>query len=366
MKEILMLILLFFSAIRLFAIDGTVIQTSFISPNSGKVIPYTIYLPPQYNESITDFPLIFHLHGIGGTHNGNQITSVPESFEKALNKGLIEKTIIVFPDGFKDAFWSDSKNSDKPAESNIINELIPYIKRNYRVNEKCIAIQGFSMGGFGASKIFSKYPTVFCSLISYDGAFLNVDGMIKFHNAVWLEIFNDEVAYFKNNSPWEFFVNNFETLKNKPIRILKGSLGYNIDFNAHLSGLGYVHDYKETGCDHVLKCLLDSEGERSWSSHQQGFNMSRSTKLIDIVLPTYFSPNPASDYIDINVPSEVYENKKDSYIKIYNILGECVMTLEMLHAASLQRIDISRLTSGTYFLKLIDNQLIYLQKIIIQ
>lgn len=347
-----------FSAIKLFAIDGKVIQTSFISPNSGKAIPFTIYLPPQYNESFADFPLILHLHGIGGTHNGNQITSVPESFEKALNKGLIEKTIIVFPDGFKDAFWSDSKNSDKPAEKNLINELIPYLKRNYRVNENCIAIQGFSMGGFGASKIFSKYPTMFCSLISYDGAFLNVDGMIKFHNTIWNEIFDSDSMYFKDNSPWEFFVTNSKTLRNKPIRILKGSLGYNVDFNTHLSGLGYIHDYKETGCDHVLKCLLDSEGEGSWSSHQQGFNMSYTTNLVDNVLYTYSSPNPASDYIEITdiLNPALKRGVKDqniSEIKIYNTLGKCVMTVERTNLnLSVQRIDISHLPVGLYIISI--------------
>ena len=366
MKKIIISILLFLTTINLLAIDGTVIQTSFISSETGKEIPFSIYLPPLYNEGNSDFPLIFHLHGIGGTHNGNQISSIPESFEKALNKGLIERAIIVFPDGFKDAFWSDSKNSYKPAEYNLINELLPYIKRNYRVNEKCISIQGFSMGGFGASKIFSKYPDLFCSLISYDGAFLNVDGMIKFHNNLWMEIFDGDSIYFKANSPWEFFVMNSATLKSKPIRILKGSLGYNKDFNSHLSGLGYLHDYIETGCDHVLKCLLDSEGERSWISHQQGFNVSNSHKSVDRLPYTFLTPNPASGYIQINHFSEGIEFVEDVQVKIYNSIGQCVMTFETNEEPFSTRINISHLKAGMYFTKLTINQITHFQKVIIK
>ncbi len=242
MRIIITFFILIFSFQNNFGLDGKVLQAKFVSNITGKEIPYAIYLPPNYESETSGYPLIFHLHGIGGTYNGNQIKEVPANYEIALYKDLISKVIIVFPDGFNDAFWSDSKNSDKPAESNLIKELIPYLKSNYRVKENCLAIQGFSMGGFGASKIFSKYPDLFCSLIAYDGAFLNVDGMIKFHNKVWLEIFDGDSIYFKDNSPWEFFKSNAEKLKTKPIRILKGSLGYNIDFNKHLLGLGFKND----------------------------------------------------------------------------------------------------------------------------
>lgn len=358
MKRIIIVLIILLSDINLFAIDGNVIQTFFVSQNTGKEIPFSIYLPPHYNDVTDNLPLIFHLHGIGGTHNGNQILSVPESFEAALYKGLIEKAIIVFPDGFKDAFWSDSKNSEKPAESNIINELIPYIKRTYRVKDNCIAIQGFSMGGFGASKIFSKYPDLFCSLISYDGAFLNVDGMVKFHNALWKEIFDEDSTYFKENSPWEFFRSNKEDIVNKPIRILKGSLGYNVDFNTHLLNMNYNHDYVETGCDHVLKCLLDSEGENSWIAISQAISNCGNTNIIDKKEDNLTSPNPASEYIEISFERYATLSKcgtsEGNAIKIYNTFGELVLS-DVQHLGDvghLKRIDISHLPVGIYFIQI--------------
>lgn len=365
MKKIVIPLIVLLFAIKLFAIDGVVIQTSFVSQNTGKAIPFSIYLPPHYDDGTDIFPLIFHLHGIGGTHNGNQITSVPESFEKALKKGLIQKAIIVFPDGFKDAFWSDSKNSDKPAESNLIFELLPHIQSKYRISEGCIAIQGFSMGGFGASKIFSKYPNLFCSLISYDGAFLNINGMIKFHNNLWKEIFDEDSVYFKENSPWEYFRSNKESIINKPIRILKGSLGYNVDFNSHLLNMSYHRDYIETGCEHVLKCLLDSEGENSWIAISQAFSSCKATDVIDKKESNIISLNLTSEYIEIRKTSEGLELSEDSEIKIYNPFGECVMVEQtslsvqnghssngQTRTSNLLRINISHLPAGIYFIKI--------------
>jgi len=344
-KLFLIAIALLLLSLNVYCIDGKVIQTSLISKNTGKVIPFSIYLPPNYDNESEKYPVIFHLHGIGGAHNGNQISEVPKNYEIAFQNGKIEKIIIIFPDGFKDAFWSDSKNSDKPAESNLINELLPYVKSQYRVKENCFAIQGFSMGGFGASKIFSKYPDLFCSLISYDGAFLNIDGMIKFHNSLWKEIFNEDSIYFKENSPWEFFKSDADILKKKSIRILKGSLGYNVDFNTYISNLGFKHDYVETSCDHVLKCLLDNEGEKSWIMHQAGLAMCDNTSISDnySVIDYNIYPNPAKTTLFIQGQTD--------YISKYEILNTFGQTMQSGMVGD-GRINVSFLENGIYLLKL--------------
>ncbi len=62
------------------------------------------------------------------------------------------------------------------------------------------------------------------------------------------------------------------------------------------------------------------------------------------------SPNPATDYIVISEPSEGLS------VRIYNTLGECVMDIvmndETQGLASLQRVDISRLPVGAYYLRM--------------
>ncbi|PKL85756.1 MAG: hypothetical protein CVV22_06260 [Ignavibacteriae bacterium HGW-Ignavibacteriae-1] len=77
-----------------------------------------------------------------------------------------------------------------------------------------------------------------------------------------------------------------------------------------------------------------------------------SVKEFDIAFGLY--PNPATEYITITKPSEGFEPSEGSEIKIINTLGECVMTVETQHAESLQRIDVSHLPPGVYFLRIGD------------
>ncbi|MCX6153740.1 MAG: T9SS type A sorting domain-containing protein [Candidatus Kapabacteria bacterium] len=63
------------------------------------------------------------------------------------------------------------------------------------------------------------------------------------------------------------------------------------------------------------------------------------------------SPNPSSNYIEINKTSEVLKTSEVSKICIYNTFGELVLskTSEVLETSDVSRIDISSLPSGIYF-----------------
>jgi hypothetical protein len=62
-------------------------------------------------------------------------------------------------------------------------------------------------------------------------------------------------------------------------------------------------------------------------------------------------PNPATEYITITKPSEGFEPSEGSEIQIFNMLGECVMTVGAQLAVPLQRIDISHLPTGVYYIR---------------
>ncbi|MBE2188870.1 MAG: T9SS type A sorting domain-containing protein [Desulfobulbaceae bacterium] len=67
-------------------------------------------------------------------------------------------------------------------------------------------------------------------------------------------------------------------------------------------------------------------------------------------------PNPASEYITITKPSKGFEPSEGSEIKIFNTLGECVIELtDVQHLGDvghLQRIDVSNLPRGVYYLRI--------------
>ena len=68
------------------------------------------------------------------------------------------------------------------------------------------------------------------------------------------------------------------------------------------------------------------------------------------------SPNPARDYIEISSINSMLKNGVDegSDIQIFNTLGEIIFSVEQT-SQSVQKINISNLTSGMYFIKIGNN-----------
>lgn len=63
------------------------------------------------------------------------------------------------------------------------------------------------------------------------------------------------------------------------------------------------------------------------------------------------SPNPASGYIEIHLDNVILSKAKNP-VKIYNTYGECVITVGSNCNEPLQRIDVSHLPVGIYFIQI--------------
>ena len=77
--------------------------------------------------------------------------------------GKIPEMIVVLVNGMKDSFYNDSPDGKWPIESVIIKELIPHIDKTYRTlaHRETRAIEGYSMGSYGAAHLGFKYPELF-------------------------------------------------------------------------------------------------------------------------------------------------------------------------------------------------------------
>jgi endo-1,4-beta-xylanase len=71
----------------------------------------------------------------------------------------------------------------RKAEQTIITELIPFIDTNWRTiaTKHGRAIEGFSMGGYGALLYVFKYPDLFSSAVSNGGALVTFDPLVPGH-----------------------------------------------------------------------------------------------------------------------------------------------------------------------------------------
>jgi enterochelin esterase-like enzyme len=160
-------------------IYGTLTEKSYPSAIIDAVQKCYVYTPPGYNTKKT-YPVMYLLHGIGGTHTewkdeGNQ----NEILSNLINAGDAKRMIVVMPNVRvmnpnivpSDVYGTTNVNFN--VYNNFIKEfmsdLMPFIEKEYKVSNKRTgrAIAGFSMGGMESLNIGISLPETF----GYIGAF---------------------------------------------------------------------------------------------------------------------------------------------------------------------------------------------------
>jgi S-formylglutathione hydrolase FrmB len=156
------LLLVFISSSFLLSAQGIFVIKTKLLENPDTVV---FYLPKDYKpfEKKT-YPVVFMLHGYGGDFT--QMGKIINLQNMANSYGFI----IVCPDGQKDSWYFDSpmqKNSK--FETFFFNDLIPYIKEEFRIDTNAIFITGLSMGGHGAMYLYLRHSNRFAAAGSTSG-----------------------------------------------------------------------------------------------------------------------------------------------------------------------------------------------------
>lgn len=143
-------------------------------------VRYSIYLPDDYHSSNRKYPVLYLLHG--WTDNETswiQMGTVKEIVDKTLHNGKCVPMIIVMPDA-GDSWYINSHDKKNCYEDMFIQELIPFIEKNYhaRTQSEYRAIAGLSMGGYGSFLYTLHHPTLFSACAPLSAAVYTED-MIK-------------------------------------------------------------------------------------------------------------------------------------------------------------------------------------------
>ncbi len=136
---------------------GTISTITYPSKTVGTNRNATIYTPPGYSKS-KKYPVLYLLHGIGGDEKEWLNGGHPEIIlDNLYAQGKVAPMIVVMPNGraMKDdraegnVFAPDKVEAFATFEKDLLNDLIPYIEKNYPVikDRKNRAIAGLSMGG---------------------------------------------------------------------------------------------------------------------------------------------------------------------------------------------------------------------------
>ena len=126
-------------------------------------IGYNIYLPPDYYQGASRYPVVYHLHGYKG--NESSETSPLENLIKSRSAITVFVNVVsTEPDYFQSLIQ---------IESSLLEELIPLIDRLFHTspNRENRTLSGFSMGGNMAFYYAIKNPELFGGVVSYAPTF---------------------------------------------------------------------------------------------------------------------------------------------------------------------------------------------------
>jgi len=130
-----------------------------------------VYLPPSYaGEQARRFPVVYLLHGYGGTETTftERLANLPDGGNRLDGAQGFSSAIYVMPSAYtlhKGSMYSDSVTTGN-WEKFIAEDLVGYIDGHYRTlaTRMSRGLAGHSMGGYGALRIGMKRPDLFGSL----------------------------------------------------------------------------------------------------------------------------------------------------------------------------------------------------------
>lgn len=161
-------------ALTVIKVYGESLENTVTNESPNRAV--AVYTPPSYSKNLKRrYPVVYLLHGIGGTHRDwvgtNQTTSakpwstLQEVMNRGIAAGLIAEMIVVAPDQRTrggGSFYTNSKTTGNWEDFTAIN-LVGHIDSNYRTlsTPSSRGIAGHSMGGYGAIKLGMLHPEIF-------------------------------------------------------------------------------------------------------------------------------------------------------------------------------------------------------------
>jgi enterochelin esterase-like enzyme len=181
---------------------------------------YAIYLPPGYETSQRNYPVLYLLHGGGDDQTGwVQFGEVQHIADKAIADGIATPMIIVMPDANTGKRgYANNANNTWRYEDFFFQELMPYVEKTYRIkaDKHYRAVAGLSMGGDGSFTYALHHPELFssaCPLSAGTGPASLEIAKTRWTKEIPTIAETDVAAWYKRQSVLELVNNMPDTLK---------------------------------------------------------------------------------------------------------------------------------------------------------
>lgn len=235
---------------------GTVARRWYHSPTLDMDRRMTIYTPPGYENSTSDYPVLYLLHGMGGDEEAwIALGRTAQIMDNLIAEGKAKPMIVVMTNGnvaqeaapgessigFKKPTIQLPKTMEGSMEKSF-PDVVKFVDSNYKtIKEKSgRAIAGLSMGGFHSMHISKEYPDMF----DYIGLF---SAAIFPNQGVESPIYEDLDA--KLSTQFEKEPKLYWIAIGKTDFLYKS----NVDYRKMLDEKGYKYTYYESEEGHIWK-----------------------------------------------------------------------------------------------------------------
>lgn len=370
-------------------VHSTSLENNFLGDSSDRNV--NVYLPPNYDNTAVEYPVVYLLHGYTGNHNlwigqGYLDIDIKSILDKLIAQEDLQPVIVVMPDGsnkYRGSWYTNSTVTGN-WEDFICVDLIEYIDENFRTikQSESRGISGHSMGGYGAFKLAMKHPEIFSAVFTLSAAWTSFEGVLMgtmkehlvaaskvndpglFDGLVWQEqLMIAGAAAFTpniNNLPFycEFPVNIFGTkihnvwekwLLHDPISLLepyKNNLSQlnsiwiecgTLDEDFYNANLHLSESLNSIGISHIWTDYIGGHLDKTSSRIEKHMFPFFSNVLVDKIVGIKNTKQIVGNYyLHQNFPNPFnpfttinYSLLKRSYItlKIFDVLGKEVLEL---------------------------------------
>lgn len=130
-------------------------------------VEYAVLLPSGYENSDEKYPLVYLLHGGGGSRDF--LERMRPLLEAAMQSGKIPKAVFATPSASR-LFYMDTKDGLEKWEQFLIEQFLDHLRSEYKVkaDRDNTFLSGISMGGLGSLRLALKYPEIFAGVAALE------------------------------------------------------------------------------------------------------------------------------------------------------------------------------------------------------
>jgi len=140
----------------------------FFSKSLQREMHINVDLPRGYDKSEARYPVLYLCHGFTSNYREFEYVGVPQYLN------MFDMIVVMVDVG--NSFYVNWAFSEEGQHNNfadhVCKDVIGYVDAHYRTiaDRKGRAINGISMGGYGAISLGLTHPDLFCSIGSHSGA----------------------------------------------------------------------------------------------------------------------------------------------------------------------------------------------------